>query len=573
MFAVEQGEPHRCVLVVMANETSVFPIFIDSRPGYLAGCSWASLLQLPLSSGTVLTYIAERLRDSIPHSPRVVRSFEPGPAYDEALRATGAVSKPSVSSSQFWGCLDDYEPSDWLLFIDPRCFPTDGPDLESLLRGLDETPRLARHIIAMAPTAAGTSERVEFDAAQRVRSVQRYYAALTWNVARGVACSMIPVASLQMVPDLPFGSLLELRNALAGTGLPSRDIPVSGGVVDLELEQSLLTLNERGVGTQSHPGAGTGTAHPTARLIGNVILHEGSEVAEGATVIGPTVIGAHARVGRNAVIAQCVVAPGLNIADGVVARHCVVTSSRPVQPAQPAAVDVEVEDGQINLHTETPVHYVYPWLKRAVELVISVTALVVLSPLLALVALLIKLDSRGPVFYGDPREARGGRLFHCYKFRTMRVGAHAAQRELAAAAANQVDGPQFKMKVDPRVTRMGKWLRLTSLDELPQLFNVALGHMSLVGPRPSPFRENQTCVPWRDARLSVRPGITGLWQVCRHQRESGDFHQWIYYDIEYIKNQSFLVDVKILLATLWTGGGRTHVPLSWIISSGRNEYV
>jgi lipopolysaccharide/colanic/teichoic acid biosynthesis glycosyltransferase len=153
----------------------------------------------------------------------------------------------------------------------------------------------------------------------------------------------------------------------------------------------------------------------------------------------------------------------------------------------------------------------------------------------------------------------------------MRVGAHAAQRDLAAA--NQVDGPQFKMRVDPRVTRVGKWLRKTNLDELPQLVNVALGHMSLVGPRPSPFRENQTCVPWRDARLSVRPGITGLWQVCRHDREAGDFHQWIYYDIQYIRHQSLLVDLKILLATLWTGGGRTHVPLSWIVSAARNEYI
>src|SRR6185295_17721926 len=103
--------------------------------------------------------------------------------------------------------------------------------------------------------------------------------------------------------------------------------------------------------------------------------------------------------------------------------------------------------------------------------------------------------------------------------------------------------------------------RALNLDELPQLFNVLRGDMSLVGPRPSPFRENQTCVPWREARLSVRPGITGLWQVCRHDRELGDFHQWIYYDIQYVRHYSLLVDCKIVLATaLVTMGGVRNLP-------------
>jgi lipopolysaccharide/colanic/teichoic acid biosynthesis glycosyltransferase len=92
--------------------------------------------------------------------------------------------------------------------------------------------------------------------------------------------------------------------------------------------------------------------------------------------------------------------------------------------------------------------------------------------------------------------------------------------------------------------------------------------MSLVGPRPSPFRENQLCVPWRDARLSVRPGITGLWQVCRHDRKQGDFHEWIHFDLLYVRHMSFLADLKILVATVFTMGGQWAVPLSWIISSG-----
>lgn len=193
----------------------------------------------------------------------------------------------------------------------------------------------------------------------------------------------------------------------------------------------------------------------------------------------------------------------------------------------------------------------------------SVIGLLVLSPLLLLVAILVKLDSRGPVLFAHGREGKGGREFPCLKFRTMVVGADRQQHALSAK--NEVDGPQFKIEDDPRVTRLGRFLRTTNLDELPQLINVFLGHMSLVGPRPSPFRENQICVPWRQARLSVRPGITGLWQVCRSNRSAGDFNQWIYYDITYVRHFSFWLDLRILVATLLTFGGRWSVPLMWMV--------
>src|SRR5262249_58791999 len=136
----------------------------------------------------------------------------------------------------------------------------------------------------------------------------------------------------------------------------------------------------------------------------------------------------------------------------------------------------------------------YRVLKPVLDVALSGFALLVLSPLLLLVAALIKLESRGPVLYRGRREGRDGRLFDCLKFRTMRVGADTQQRALYGQ--NQVDGPQFKLARDPRVTRVGRLLRLTNLDELPQLVNVVRREMSLVGPRPSPFRENQLCVPW-----------------------------------------------------------------------------
>jgi lipopolysaccharide/colanic/teichoic acid biosynthesis glycosyltransferase len=149
----------------------------------------------------------------------------------------------------------------------------------------------------------------------------------------------------------------------------------------------------------------------------------------------------------------------------------------------------------------------------------------------------------------------------------MRPDAHAMQRELAAEQF--ADGPHFKINSDPRMTPIGRWLRALNLDEMPQLFNVLLREMSFVGPRPSPFKENQICAPWRKARLAVRPGITGLWQVCRHDRASGDFHQWIEYDLLYVEHVSLAVDLRIIAATIRTLGGRTHVPVESILPSVR----
>lgn len=115
---------------------------------------------------------------------------------------------------------------------------------------------------------------------------------------------------------------------------------------------------------------------------------------------------------------------------------------------------------------------------------------------------------------------------------------------------NQADGPQFYIAEDPRLTRVGRVIRKLNIDELPQFFNVLRGHMSVVGPRPSPRRENQFCPPWREARLSVRPGITGLWQVMRTRRPGMDFQEWIKYDLEYVQNASLLTDLGILWQTI-----------------------
>jgi lipopolysaccharide/colanic/teichoic acid biosynthesis glycosyltransferase len=274
------------------------------------------------------------------------------------------------------------------------------------------------------------------------------------------------------------------------------------------------------------------------------------------------------------VVAQCLLGPGSVVPRAATVRHRVVWdgSGSDVLDVPGAQGGYHPFPGIGSGSGAPPVELgekgsrppLYPRAKRAAEATLAFVALAVLSPLLGLIAALVRLTSKGPVLFGDEREGLDGRPFRCWKFRTMVDGAHAQQRYLYAQ--NQLDGPQFKLDRDPRVTWVGRLLRPSSLDELPQLINVLMGQMSLVGPRPSPFRENQMCIPWRKARLSVRPGITGLWQICRHDRASGDFHQWIYYDLLYARHMSLWLDLKILAATAATLGGRGHVPLSWMIS-------
>lgn len=200
---------------------------------------------------------------------------------------------------------------------------------------------------------------------------------------------------------------------------------------------------------------------------------------------------------------------------------------------------------------EAPQQGLYPYVKRGIDIVFSLGALIVTLPLFVVIAILVKRSSPGPIFYADLRQGKGGKEFRCYKFRTM--VADAADRQAELRQYNEVDGPQFKMANDPRLTPIGRWLRKYNVDELPQFINVLLGQMSLVGPRPSPDRENQLCPGWRRTRLSLRPGITGLWQVLRLRRAGpSDFQEWIYYDLEYARHRSFRLDCLIVAYTPFT---------------------
>jgi len=215
-------------------------------------------------------------------------------------------------------------------------------------------------------------------------------------------------------------------------------------------------------------------------------------------------------------------------------------------PAKISKVSMEfLESVPLITFSTTPNHALALLIKRIMDILISALLLAVLFPFMVFFGLLIKLTSRGPILYRQVRCGLYGRKFVLYKFRSMRQGAEDILWEIRHL--NEMDGPVFKMRNDPRVTPLGRFLRKSSIDELPQLWNVLRGEMSLVGPRAPLPEEVKEYSRWQRRRLSVRPGITCLWQISG--RNEIDFHEWMKLDLHYIDNWSLQLDIKILLRT------------------------
>lgn len=187
----------------------------------------------------------------------------------------------------------------------------------------------------------------------------------------------------------------------------------------------------------------------------------------------------------------------------------------------------------------------YQFVKRVLDLFLCLLVLPTILPIIAMCGLLIWIDNPGPIFFKQFRTGKGGKRFRMYKLRTMATNAE--ELKLKYAHLNELTWPDFKITNDPRVTRVGRILRKTSLDELPQIFNIIKGDMSWVGPRPTSF-DVSTYSLWHTERLEVTPGLTGLWQVSG--RSNLDFDDRLHLDIEYIERQSIWLDVKILFQTV-----------------------
>jgi len=260
---------------------------------------------------------------------------------------------------------------------------------------------------------------------------------------------------------------------------------------------------------------------PSVRLVGSVWIGAGRHLEADAVVVGPVVLW-----------------------DDPTARP----EPEPLR-LLPPATPVAIGDTPKPAFSRS-----YRISKRSFDIVASLCALLLTLPVYPVICLAIWLEDGRPFFFAHRRETLGGKKFHCIKFRSMRKDAEKIKRRLVEE--NDIDGPQFFIRNDPRLTRVGAFIRRRQFDELPQFINVLLGHMSIVGPRPSPYAENQFCPPWREARLSVRPGITGLWQTKRTRVADADFQEWIKYDLEYVRKASLLLDFRIILETALMFVGR-----------------
>ncbi|MCC2643863.1 MAG: hypothetical protein K0S45_4276 [Nitrospira sp.] len=292
------------------------------------------------------------------------------------------------------------------------------------------------------------------------------------------------------------------------------------------------------------------------QLIGPAVIGSTSHLEKGS-LVRESVLRSGTRVQVNARVEYCVVAGDETVPEGMRLRSTVWSNAKPSMHERGTAA-VQVHSSRMLQRARrssaqprpraqwgTGRRSAYGLLKSLFDLAGAGTGLILAGPLMLLIALAIKLDSPGPVIFSQKRCGKGGKEFRMHKFRTMVPDAEQRQKDLRGH--NDVDGPMFKLEEDPRITRMGKILRKTSLDELPQLLNVLRGEMSLVGPRPLAYDEMKFCPTWRDVRLSVHPGLTGLWQVTARNRNR--FSEWIRYDLEYVRRHSLLLDLYILIRT------------------------
>lgn len=264
---------------------------------------------------------------------------------------------------------------------------------------------------------------------------------------------------------------------------------------------------------------GKSKVDPSAKLIGPVWVGAGRAVPEDQTIVGPAIVWD---------------APGTQPAGDEI-QWLMIEPTEPPADANPKPI--------------TPLDRAF---KRAFDIVFSVVAMILTAPVYPIVMLWIWFENGRPFFYYQTRETLGGREFKCWKFRSMVNNSDEITRKLIAEGKNLGDGGRVYIdpENDPRLLRIGKIIRKYNIDEFPQFFNVLIGDMSIVGPRPSPRKENQYCPAWREARLSVRPGITGLWQTRRTRNRDSDFQEWIKYDIEYVENMSMWRDIKIIYKTI-----------------------
>ncbi len=421
-------------------------------------------------------------------------------------------------------------------------------------------------VMNVAPQLQASCEKTRISSQGKLVGIRRFYhdsAQLApipddWPHSIFIKTDVLGNLLVDNALPLAFSGFLD---ACSARGLTVSGLNVGGEALDLQSEQGLLGLLELKCGTSTKNLHRFGNRHQnpsspkdsvkissTARVFGNVVFAENVTIGQNAIIAGPAIISSGAKVAAGAVIRASIVAPGVSVSQNEIVQNRILVDP-PLQPKHNKNTSPKrgSADFRKNNFRTWPRFSYAGSIKRAADMVAAMLVLVLFAPIIPIIALAVKLNSPGPIFFKDRRQGLRGRAFGCIKFRSMLMDADKMQEKLRVA--NKVDGPQFKMTGDPRITIVGKFLRDTYLDEIPQFFNVLLGQMSIVGPRPSPEAENTLCPPWRDARLSVRPGITGLWQICRTRQPMQDFQEWIHYDIKYVKKLSLKTDLWICWKT------------------------
>ncbi len=380
-------------------------------------------------------------------------------------------------------------------------------------------------------------ERVASDAQGRFIGVRRVYRSHTRAIGRAWLTEDRDLA-LDWSKAASFDEANRAMKAahVRGSVLPWRD---DGMVADVEAEaprllKALLT-------TWQDPRGAIDTVYG---YDAGVWVHESVRVPRGVRFVAPVWVGANANLQPGQVVVGPTALPDAP------SNAAGATAGAPPSPvAPPSPIDWREMFAKPPLISDPrSVGRVSRSGKRLFDILFSLAALAATLPIYPFIMLAIYLEDGRPFFFAHKRQTLGGRDFPCLKFRTMVKNAERVKAALVSA--NVSDGAHFFIKDDPRVTRTGRLLRKLQLDELPQFINVLLGHMSVVGPRPSPDRENQFCPAWREARLSVRPGVTGLWQVRRTRAAGTDFQEWVRYDLEYVQRQSLGLDLRIIFDTI-----------------------
>lgn len=409
------------------------------------------------------------------------------------------------------------EPTD-LVFFDPR----------QVTRRLQQArANFARLRLRMRSAYEETPEIVETDPDGRLRSIHRRYVERADRSTRAYMTSDARLAAAWSVSGSRPDAIQTLNVLLEHTERAS--LVVDAWVYRNDDPHACERALRRMVRVWSR----VGSVIPDAfELRPGVWVHRTVHLHEEAQIVPPVWIGAGARIEAG----QSIIGPAI----------------------VPDQIEIPVPEGGIDWGMlRTPRWKLTPPLgrrafrrisKRAFDIVFSLGVLAATLPLYPIIMLAIMIEDGWPVFFAHTRQTMHGKPFPCLKFRTMCKDAERIKQEILRK--NEVDGPQFFVKNDPRVLRVGRILRRYQLDELPQFINVLLGHMSVVGPRPSPDNENQYCPTWREMRLGVRPGVTGLWQVKRTREPETDFQEWIRYDLEYVQHQSWRMDIWIILQTI-----------------------